>query len=404
MSGYALPGIHTRPPRLALPPAIVEWRPWWLKPKVETLEDEIAVQAITVQGGAPTVNWSSGARTSITQAVTISAGAGNRLLLVFSSHEDSTGAVSGMTWNGTALTKFDSSNATTWTRTEGWYLKAPATGTFNVVANKASFGNNHWGIAIYVLEGVDQTTTFRTVGKGSADTGTSSSHTVAAWAAGDLLLDILSVDATGHTPTVGANQTADFATQNYGAGSNETRGSSQTTTDGVMSWTWTTSAPNSHLAVGIIPASSGTTVALGQASETDTANATAWAPKNRLVGQASEIDTSQTMTRRKTRALGQVPETDTATTFGRLKTLLLGRTPETDTAQTLSHGQQIPLNQASELDSARAITVQLRRLVDRALETDTAQALALVTAGVLAGPAATSLAYQLSQPGGSGGL
>lgn len=383
MSGYALPGIYTRPRLPALvPPALVEWRPWWLKPRVEQLEDEIAVQAITVQGGAPTINWSSVGRTSITQAVTISAGAGNRLLLVLSSHEDSAGAVSGMTWNGTALTKFDSTNATTWTRTEAWYLKAPATGTFNVVASKASFGGNHWGIAIYVLEGVDQTTTFRTVGKGSADTGTSRSDTVAAWAAGDLLLDILSLDATGHTPTVGANQTADFATQNYGAGSNETRGSSQTTTDGVMSWTWTTSCPFSHIAVGIIPASSGTTVALGQASETDTANAIAWAPKARLLGRVTETDTAQAMTRRKTVALAQATEADTASAFSRLKTRLLGQTSETDTAQTLSHGQQIALGQASETDSANAITwAPKKRLLAQAFEADVARAITAVTAG-----------------------
>lgn len=40
------------------------------------------------------------------------------------------------------------------------------------------------------------------------------------------------------------------------------------------------------------------TVAVGQATETDTAQAISWAPKRRLVGQVSETDLAQGMTSR----------------------------------------------------------------------------------------------------------
>ena len=51
--------------------------------------------------------------------------------------------------------------------------------------------------------------------------------------------------------------------------------------------------------------SAGITVAVGQVTETDTAQAVAWAPKRRLVAQASETDAAQALTARKTAAVAQ---------------------------------------------------------------------------------------------------
>jgi hypothetical protein len=71
-------------------------------------------------------------------------------------------------------------------------------------------------------------------------------------------------------------------------------------------------------------AAGGQIVAVGQASESDTARAIAWAPKHRLVGQASEADTAQAVAwAPKHRLVGQASEVDLAQTI----TVIVGGPP-----------------------------------------------------------------------------
>lgn len=212
--------------------------------------------SVTKQAGFPVLDFAGANRLSITRAITVNAGA-NRILIVFTHHEDAGGAVSGITYNGVALTKIGSVAAATWSHVEAWGLINPAVGTFNVIATKVTGGLNNWGLSIYVEDGADQTTGWRAAATDFSNSAAAASATVAGWTAGDMLLDALSIDSVGHVPAVGANQTSEFATQNFGASTNENQGSSQTTTDGIMSWTWTTAAPYSHIAIAVIAAAAG---------------------------------------------------------------------------------------------------------------------------------------------------
>lgn len=203
----------------------------------------------TLQSGFPVSNIAAGARTSITQAITVAAG-NNRALLVATAHENSAGNVSGITANAVALTFLDRTAATTWSHVEMWLLYGPAVGTYNVVASKASVGSNQWGLGIYAFNDVDPLVAPK-IQKASSDSGAASSLTLTGLNGDEFLVDILSIDSTGHNAQVGADQTLGYE-GDYGAGSNETHGSRQPVVgDGVMSWTWTTAAPFSHMAVAL---------------------------------------------------------------------------------------------------------------------------------------------------------
>lgn len=114
------------------------------------------------------------------------------------------------------------------------------------------------------------------------------------------------------------------------------------------------------------------TVSAGQALETDTANAVAWAPKNRFVGQASETDVANSIFSIKIKAIGQALETDTATVVTAKKAATVGQALETDTAGALTRIKIKTLGQATELDTAQAITRVKIVVVGQALEVDTA--------------------------------
>ena len=111
------------------------------------------------------------------------------------------------------------------------------------------------------------------------------------------------------------------------------------------------------IAAAFRSAPTGQTISVDQVSETDTAQAVAWAPKRRLVGQVVETDTAQAM------AINPIHR-------------LVGQVVEIDTAQAITVRRTFPVNQVSEVDTAQAITwAPKNRLVARVFETDTAQAM-----------------------------
>jgi hypothetical protein len=91
------------------------------------------------------------------------------------------------------------------------------------------------------------------------------------------------------------------------------------------------------------------------------------------VGQASETDTAQAITRRKTVTVGQATETDTAQPITRVKSKLLGQPSETDTSQPMVFATSQAVVQATETDSAQPITRRKTKTIGQASETDTAQ-------------------------------
>ena len=80
-------------------------------------------------------------------------------------------------------------------------------------------------------------------------------------------------------------------------------------------------------------AATGTTVAVGQALETDLAQPVAVNPKRRLVGLTVEADVAQAVARAKVKAVGINAETDLAQPVARIKTRTVGQALETDLAQ-----------------------------------------------------------------------
>jgi hypothetical protein len=118
----------------------------------------------------------------------------------------------------------------------------------------------------------------------------------------------------------------------------------------------------------------GQTVAVGQVTEADLAQAVEWAPKNRLVAQSLETDTAQALAVAKAKAIGQVAETDLAQQFGRLKTQAFVQATEADLAQVVTSHKTTAISQVTETDLAQ----QLGRLktagIVQATEADLAQA------------------------------
>jgi len=147
-------------------------------------------------------------------------------------------------------------------------------------------------------------------------------------------------------------------------------------------------------------AAAGQTIALGQVTETDLAQAISWAPKRRLLGQVTETDLAQALSGRKTKALGQVTETDLAQALTARKTLVLGQATETDLAQAITRlvaGQTIPLGQVSETDLAQAFGVRKTKALGQVTESDLAQSLTSRKTKALGQVTETDLAQALTR-------
>ena len=118
--------------------------------------------------------------------------------------------------------------------------------------------------------------------------------------------------------------------------------------------------------------------AFGQAAETDVAQPiTASGAKTIAVGRVTETDLAQAVASRKLKAFGQVAESDTAQAFSKQKVVRLWQVTETDTAQaiTASGPKRINVGQIVETDVAQAFTRFRRKLFGQVAETDTAFAI-----------------------------
>jgi hypothetical protein len=91
------------------------------------------------------------------------------------------------------------------------------------------------------------------------------------------------------------------------------------------------------------------------------------------VGQVTETDTAQAITRLKNKLLGQNTETDTAQAVTRVKIKVLEQAVETDSAQAMTSRKMKVVAQAEENDSAQPITLPGVTVVGQADEADLAQ-------------------------------
>jgi hypothetical protein len=138
------------------------------------------------------------------------------------------------------------------------------------------------------------------------------------------------------------------------------------------------------LVVAYKPAPTGQTIAVGQVTETDVAQAVTWAPKRRMVGQVVETDLAQAIARIKSVAVSQALETDIAQAISARKTATIGQVLETDVAFGLVlPAQIIAVGQVVETDIAQPIAwAPKRRLVGQVFETDIAQPITPISGAV----------------------
>jgi hypothetical protein len=116
----------------------------------------------------------------------------------------------------------------------------------------------------------------------------------------------------------------------------------------------------------------GQDVQVAQALETDAADAST-PLRVYTTGQAEETDQGFGLTGLKSRSVAQVTETDEAQAVTRLKVLTLGQSEETEVAQALTVEHRATVGQASELDEAFGIAAPGRVPVNQAQETDEAR-------------------------------
>lgn len=119
-------------------------------------------------------------------------------------------------------------------------------------------------------------------------------------------------------------------------------------------------------------------VALGQPTETDTVSGALARLKRQALGQPTETDTvSGALVRRHTRLVERALEADLARTLAAAKTLTLGRAFEVDAGQALSRRKTRLVAVTVETDAARALSVLRRLGLARAVEVDLASAILL---------------------------
>lgn len=206
----------------------------------------LAITQDAVSNGAT----SSLGASSLTVAHTVGTGA-NAILIVEYSTRGTTSPTS-ITYNGVALTQLSAISNGTVVTSEIWYLKAPTTGTHNIVVTLAT--PHEFTIGATSFFNVNLTTTFGTPTTG---TGTSTSPSIAvASATGNLVIDTIATRQQSGAPTVGAGQTqlwtnnsGTASADELGAGSTEAGAASVT-----MSWTLTDSMEWASIGVSLTAA------------------------------------------------------------------------------------------------------------------------------------------------------
>lgn len=113
--------------------------------------------------------------------------------------------VSGITWNGVALTSIDTQSASFF-KLQAWYLKSPATGSNSLVATVDSSSESYVGAMFY--SGADLTTQPDVSAKQNNASGTTITQTVTTVADNAWLTCCTLADAGGLAASTGSTQRA----------------------------------------------------------------------------------------------------------------------------------------------------------------------------------------------------
>jgi hypothetical protein len=181
---------------------------------------------------------------------TITVDAGSDRCMVVAVHGEGDGApgppsVSSITFNGDALTLYGRAARSDWSWAEIWYLVAPDVGSFTLTVTLSE--NESFSVKAVVAQGVDQSTPLATVvtATGSATTTT---QTVSGVVTDDLAFAALTLDATGHNPTPGTNETELYERDSVNGGCEGSFYTQAGADGGQFTPSWTTSCPFSIVA------------------------------------------------------------------------------------------------------------------------------------------------------------
>lgn len=207
-------------------------------------------------------NTGGSAATSLTISVTIAAGSNTNLYVCVGDNAGTLGTMSTVAWNTSeSLTKITEIDASDVWGASLWRLKAPTTGTHNVVITPSSSVN--MAAAVIALNGVDQTTSERTQSTAtlSDNTGTGVTVTVVNSQNGDYVIDCVGRrQLENDTMTVGAGQT--MLEDNRANGFNDVgvllSTEAATGANTVMSWSYSgTNLSYATIGIPIVAASGG---------------------------------------------------------------------------------------------------------------------------------------------------
>lgn len=196
-------------------------------------------------------DFATGTGSSLTKAITIAAGT-DLALIAHVTQWAATDGLTGITWNGVAMTLLKSIAYASGPVTNVYYMVAPATGTHNLVA---SFSGNRDATLSYTLwSGVDPVTPFTLQSGGLqyiSNSGTSNTPTVTLLnPSGDVVIDTVTV-LQSDTITVGTGQTQiqNITSGNTKAGISKKAGVGGSTTmywSGSINERWTSIAFSLH--------------------------------------------------------------------------------------------------------------------------------------------------------------
>jgi hypothetical protein len=119
---------------------------------------------------------------------------------------------------------------------------------------------------------------------------------------------------------------------------------------------------------------------VGQVTETDTSQPIT-KKKTKVLGQVTETSTAQILTRQRLRTVNQATETSTAQAIVKRKLRTTGQSVETDIAQQISESKVVA--QITETDTAQAITRRKTKILGQVTETNISQSIVRFIQGVV---------------------
>ena len=198
--------------------------------------DVTSFQMGEVSSGSLTVDAVSSGTTSggssITISHTIGSGSDRLMLVGVSMNNDGYETVTGVTWNGTALTPVGTEANDDDARVEIWRLVAPSTGTHNVVVTFSAALEQEAHAGVVTFTGVDQTTPLGAFVSDNHDSSTPATVDIPS-ASGELVFGVVASEYEGLTASSGQDERWNLAVSStYGAGGTAA-GAAPTVT---MSW------------------------------------------------------------------------------------------------------------------------------------------------------------------------